>query len=137
MVIANKYYLSTIDKIIDDDVRLSKKSLSSNDSEFQRGKVGQDGKDHVGGNYGSSEFWDEFTKLAWLRIRFWLFDAGNVWGVDYDKSIDESNKIRSSTGLIANYSSPIGPMSFIFSSDLSKASTDQTESFNFQLGTTF
>ena len=64
-------------------------------------------------------------------------DAGNVWGVDYDKSINESNELRSSTGIIANYSSPIGPMSFIFSQNLSKASTDQTESFNFQLGTTF
>ena len=44
-----------------------------------------------------------------------FLDLGNVWGVDYDKSIDESNKIRSSAGLVANYSSPIGPLSFTFS----------------------
>jgi outer membrane protein assembly factor BamA len=44
-----------------------------------------------------------------------FLDFGNVWGVDYDDSIDDSNKIRSSTG-VANWSwiSPIGPLSFIF-----------------------
>ena len=36
-----------------------------------------------------------------------------------------------------NWSSPIGPMSFIFSTDLQKAETDETESFKFNLGTTF
>ena len=43
-----------------------------------------------------------------------FLDFGNVWGVDYDKSINESNKIRSSTGLAVNWLSPIGPMSFVF-----------------------
>ena len=66
-----------------------------------------------------------------------FLDFGNVWGVDYDDSIDESNKIRSSTGLSAGWMSPIGPMTFTFSQNLSKASTDETESFNFNLGTTF
>ena len=28
-----------------------------------------------------------------------FLDFGNVWGVDYDSSIDDSNKIRSSTGV--------------------------------------
>ena len=28
-----------------------------------------------------------------------FLDFGNVWGVDYDKSINESNEGRSSTGL--------------------------------------
>ena len=37
-----------------------------------------------------------------------FLDFGNVWGVDYDSSIDDSNKIRSSTGIIANWMSPIG-----------------------------
>ena len=49
-----------------------------------------------------------------------FLDFGNVWGVDYDKSINESNKIRSSTGLTVNWLSPIGPMSFVFSNDLNK-----------------
>ena len=66
-----------------------------------------------------------------------FLDFGNVWGVDYDDSIDESNKIRSSTGAMASWMSPLGPMTFTFSQNLTKASTDITESFNFNLGTTF
>ena len=66
-----------------------------------------------------------------------FLDAGNVWGVDYDSSIDDSNKIRSSFGAALNWTSPIGPLSFIISQNLSKAKTDKTESFNFNLGTTF
>ena len=56
---------------------------------------------------------------------------------DYDKTIDDSNKVRSSAGISTNWNSPVGPMSFVFSQNLSKASTDITESFNFSLGTTF
>ena len=66
-----------------------------------------------------------------------FLDFGNVWGVDYDSSIDESNKIRSSTGVAVNWMSPIGPLNFVISQNLSKASTDKTESFSFNLGTTF
>ena len=66
-----------------------------------------------------------------------FFDVGNVFGVDYDSSIDDSNKIRSSTGLSANFLSPVGPMTFIFAKSLTKAETDETQGFNFRLGTTF
>ena len=66
-----------------------------------------------------------------------FLDFGNVWGVDYDSSLDDSNKIRSSTGAALNWISPIGPMSFVFSQNINKASTDETESFNFNLGTSF
>ena len=109
---------------------------------FEKNKVGPvDGSDHVGGNYVATLNFDanlpnvlpESTKTD-LNV---FLDFGNVWGVDYDSSIDDSNKLRSSTGLAANWVSPIGPMSFIFSQNLSKASTDKTEFFNFQLGTTF
>ena len=51
--------------------------------------------------------------------------------------LDDSNKIRSSTGIRASWMSPIGPMTFILSTNLTKADTDETESFNFNLGTTF
>ncbi len=144
VVIANKYFLSAIDGLNDDDVRLNKRrSLSSKRLRgFERGKIGPiDGKDHVGGNYAAAvnlemnlpKLLPDSTNLD-LGI---FLDAGNVWGVDYDDSIDESNKIRSSTGIVANYSSPIGPMSFVISQNISKASTDKTENFNFQLGTSF
>ena len=66
-----------------------------------------------------------------------FLDFGNVWGVDYDSSIDDSNKIRSSTGVMASWMSPIGPMTFTLAQNLSKADSDVTESFNFNLGTTF
>ena len=69
-------------------------------------------------------------------VGFFL-DFGNVWGVDYDSTIDESNEIRSSTGVAASWNSPLGPMTFILSTNISKASTDETEGFNFNLGTTF
>ena len=64
-------------------------------------------------------------------------DFGNVWGVDYDSTIDKSNKVRSSAGLALNWMSPLGPMSFVLSENISKAGTDKTESFRFNLGTTF
>ena len=38
---------------------------------------------------------------------------------------------------MASWTSPLGPMTFTLSQNLSKADTDKTESFNFQLGTTF
>ena len=66
-----------------------------------------------------------------------FLDFGNVWGVDYSSAIDDSNKIRSSTGVNINWLSPIGPLSFVFSQNLLKANTDKTESFSFNLGTTF
>jgi outer membrane protein insertion porin family len=66
-----------------------------------------------------------------------FLDFGNVWGVDYNSNIDDSNKIRSTTGITTQWLSPVGPMSFILSQNLSKANTDVTESFNFRLGTTF
>ena len=66
-----------------------------------------------------------------------FLDFGIVWGVDYDSTLDDSNKIRSSTGVSASWMSPIGPLSFVLSTNISKASTDETESFNFNLGTTF
>jgi outer membrane protein insertion porin family len=141
---AGKFLFTSINGIDDDDVRISKrKSLSNRRLRgFERGKVGPiDGKDHVGGNYAAAlnfeaqlpKFLPESTKTD---VALFL-DFGNVWGVDYDTSIDSSNKIRSSAGAAANWISPIGPMSFTFSTNLSKASTDVTESFNFNLGTTF
>ena len=109
---------------------------------FERGKVGPvDGNDHIGGNYAASLNFEaslprvlpEATKTD---VTLFL-DFGSVWGVDFDTTIDDSNKLRSSTGAAASWSSPIGPMTFILSTNLSKASTDETESFNFNLGTTF
>ena len=141
---AGKLYLSAINGMGDDDVRISKrKSLSSKRLRgFERNKVGPvDGSDHIGGNYVAAlNFEATLPNLlpeAYKTDVGLFLDFGNVWGVDYDDSIDESNEIRSSTGLAASWLSPIGPLSFVFSTNLSKADTDKTESFNFNLGTTF
>ena len=66
-----------------------------------------------------------------------FYDAANIWGVDYNSSIDESNEIRSAVGIGVDWYTPIGPMSFSLSQPITKASTDKTESFRFNLGTTF
>ncbi len=144
LVGAAKFHLSTINGLGDDDVRLSKrKGISTRRLRgFQKNKVGPlDGSDHIGGNYVTAlnlegslpNFLPEATR-ADVGI---FLDFANVWGVDYDSSIDESNKIRSSTGVLMNWVSPIGPMTFTLAQDLSKANTDKTETFNFSLGTTF
>ena len=141
---AFRFYATAINGLSNKDVRLSKRvSLSSSRLRgFESGKVGpKDGVDYVGGNYATvsnfevslPNFLPESTKTD---IGLYL-DIGNIWHVDYDPTLDDSNKIRSSAGINTSWASPVGPIAFIFSQNLSKASTDVTESFNFRLGTTF
>ena len=141
---AGKFYLNAINGLGDDDVRLSKRTRLSTKRlrGFQRGKVGPvDGNDHVGGNYAASLNFEaslpKFLPESSNTDVMLFLDFGNVWGVDYDDTIDDSNKLRSSTGAAASWLSPIGPMTFILSTNISKASTDEDQSFNFNLGTTF
>ena len=141
---AAKFYASSINGINNDNVRLSKRrSLSTSRLRgFESGKVGPvDGTDHIGGNYSAvinleASLPNLLPESTNTDVGL-FFDVGNVWGVDYDESIDDSNKIRSSTGVAASWLSPLGPMTFILSTNISKATTDKTESFNFNLGTTF
>ena len=109
---------------------------------FETGRVGpKDGEDFIGGNYVTALNFEgslpnllpESTKTD---VSLFL-DFGNVWGVDYDSTIDDSNKIRSSTGINTSWLSPLGPMTFTFSQNLTKASSDVTQSFKFNIGTTF
>ena len=144
IILGNKFYLAAVNGLQGDDVRLSKRTgLSSKRLKgFERNKVGPiDGKDHVGGNYAAAlNFEAQLPNVLPedSRADLGLFlDFGNVWGVDYDSSIGDSNKIRSSAGAILNWLSPLGPMNFTFSQNISKADTDVTESFNFNIGTTF
>ena len=64
-------------------------------------------------------------------------DIGNLWHVDYSSSVNDSDKIRSSIGVATNMYTPIGPLSFVIAQNISKADTDQTQAFNFQIGTSF
>ena len=63
-------------------------------------------------------------------------DVGNVWSVDYDSSLDNS-KLRSSTGITLDYFTPIGPINFVLSQPISKSDSDVTETFRFDIGTSF
>ncbi len=139
-----KLYLSSINGLQGEDVRLSKRTgiPRSRIRGFEPGKIGpKDGADYVGGNYAAAVNFE--TNLPNLlpensKTDIGLFlDFGNVWGVDYSSSVDDSNKIRSSAGVAASWLSPIGPLSFILAEDITKADTDVTQSFTFNLGTTF
>ncbi len=126
------------------DVRVSKRLFLPQQKlrGFESGKVGpKDGADYVGGNYMAS--FNASTTLPFLfptfdNVNFSVFfDAANVWHVDYSKKVDQGNTVRSATGLAVDLISPIGPLSFSFSKPITKAETDATESFRFNLGTTF
>ena len=109
---------------------------------FEAGKIGPvDSTDYVGGNYATAlgfnaQLPNALPTLSNLDINLFI-DAANVWGVDYDAAIDDSNKIRSAFGISADWFTPIGPLNFSLAQDISKASTDKTESFRFNIGTTF
>ena len=109
---------------------------------FERGKVGpKDGSDFIGGNYLTA--FNLTTSIPKLlensqTIDFVaFFDAANVWGVDYDSSIDDKNDIRSSIGLGINWMTVIGPLSFSYAEPITKNDSDILERFRFNLGTTF
>ena len=137
-------FLKSIDSITDKDVKLSERVFlpSSKLRGFEYGKVGpKDGNDFIGGNYAaafnfSSTIPQLFENSQNLDFIFFV-DVANIWGVDYDASIDDSSKIRSSLGIAMDWLTPIGPINFTLSEALSKSDTDITQSFRFNLGTTF
>ena len=141
-LLAGKLFLKAVNSI-DGNVRVSKRVYipSSRLRGFESGKIGpKDGLQYIGGNYGAAvnftssfpKFFNEFENLD-LNL---FIDAANLWHVDYDSSLD-SDKIRSSTGVAVDWFTAIGPLSFSYAIPLSDASTDTTESFRFQIGTSF
>jgi len=137
------FYASAINSLEGGDVRVSDRLYLSTRKlrGFEAGKIGpKDNLDFIGGNYASVA--SISTTLPTLlpeleSVDFNIFlDAGNVWGVDYDTSLDNS-KIKSSTGLSIDWLTPIGPLNFVFAQPITKASTDVEQSFKFDIGTTF
>ena len=138
-------YLKAINSLkSSEDVRISKRAQVPYKRlrGFQKGKVGPiENSDYIGGNYVSTL--NLSTNLPTIlstveNIDFSYFiDIANVWGVDYDSSINDANAIRSSTGIGLDLLTPIGPLSFSLTHPISKKSTDKTETFRFNLGTTF
>ena len=137
-------YLKNVNSVDGSDVRISKRGQIpySRLRGFERGKVGPiDGGDYIGGNYVSAlnlstnipTFLNTVENIDFL----YFIDIANVWGVDYSDNIDDSNQIRSSTGIGIELLTPIGPLSFSFTQPITKKSSDKTETFRFNLGTTF
>jgi outer membrane protein insertion porin family len=143
MVTKVSFYAKAVNSLGGEDVRISKRLFmpSSKLRGFESGKVGPiENNDYIGGNYISAlNLSATLPKLlpSFQNMDFSLFvDAANIWGVDYNSSID-NNKIRSATGVTMNLLTPIGPLNFSLSQPITKSSTDKTEKFRFNLGTTF
>jgi outer membrane protein insertion porin family len=138
------FFINSSHSLTNDDIKLSERNYvpSKKLRGFVANKVGpKDGNDFIGGNYVAAvniqsslpQIFQENQNLDFLLF----FDAANIWGVDYDSTIDDTNEIRSSLGLGADWITPIGPLNFSLALPLTKSDSDQTESFRFNLGTTF
>ena len=143
-ILKSSFYFKNANSITGENVKLSERlSLPSNRLRgFERGKVGpKDGNDFIGGNYiASLNFSSDVPKILEnsqstdLKI---FLDIANVWGVDYDSSLETSDDIKSAFGIGLDFFTPVGPLNFTLSQHLSKGSNDVTESFRFNLGTSF
>ena len=129
--------------LTDDDIKLSERLYIPGRKlrGFESGKIGpKDGSDYIGGNYVSSI--NATTTLPKVlenaqNIDIVVFaDAANIWGVDYDSSLDKSG-IRSSVGVGLDWLTPVGPLTFSFAQPITKEPTDIEETFRFNIGTTF
>ena len=136
--------LASANSISNDDVKLSERLFipSRRLRGFESGKVGpKDGADFIGGNYSATfnaqsnipGIFENFQNLDAVMF----FDAGSLWGVDYDSSLDDGGKLRSSIGIGIDWFTVIGPLNFSLSEIITKEENDIKESFRFNLGTTF
>ena len=129
---------------VDEDVRVTSRLFipSKRLRGFDTRRVGpKDGTDWIGGNY-TTAFGLEAQLPNLLpestRTDFSAFlDTGNVWSVDYSDTLDDTNKLRTAIGISANVYTAVGPLSFTFAHALTKDTNDETEAFNFRLGTSF
>jgi len=139
------FFFGSANSITNEDVKLTERlSLPARNLRgFEYGRIGpKDKNDFIGGNYASSLNLSSTLPFILPESQttdfLVFFDMGNVWGVDYDSSIDKNNnKIRSSTGIGVDWLTPVGPLNFSFAKPITKADSDKTESFRFNLGTTF
>ncbi|MDA7454413.1 outer membrane protein assembly factor BamA [Candidatus Pelagibacter ubique] len=138
------FFAKTTNSLKGKDVKLSDRLFlpSGKLRGFESGKVGpKDGADYIGGNYAASI--NLATTLPQIMPNFQntnfsiFFDAANIWGIDYNSSLSDNSKIRSSVGIAVDFFTPIGPLNFSLSEPITKGSNDITESFRFNIGTTF
>ncbi len=129
---------------LDDEVRISKRLHipSSRLRGFERRKIGPiDQGDFVGGNYAAALNFEAalpnlLPEATQTDVAAFL-DFANLWHADYDASVGQSSKIRSSLGFATNMYTPIGPLNFVFAKELSSAESDKTQTFKFEIGTSF
>ncbi|MGL5630951.1 MAG: outer membrane protein assembly factor BamA [Azovibrio sp.] len=93
--------------------------------------------ERLGGNrkiVGTAEvFWGIPGYDKALRLG-WFVDAGQVFGPGQKIKTDD---IRASTGLSLSWISPVGPLKFSVAAPLNDKPGDDTETLQFQLGSTF
>lgn len=109
---------------------------------FEEGSLGprsDDDNDSLGGNRRlvlNAEYYFPLPGSGMDRsFRMSVFlDGGNVWGENQKLKLGD---MRYSTGVGVSWSSPIGPLKFSVAQPLNKKSGDDTQRFQFQLGTVF
>ena len=143
-IFKSSFYFKNANSITGENIKLSERLNipSSRLRGFEYGKVGpKDGNDFIGGNFIStinlSTTIDQILENSQSTDFNLFLDIANIWGVDYDSSLDISDDIRSAIGVGLDWYSPIGPMNFSLSQALTSSSNDITETFRFNLGTTF
>ena len=138
------FYGSAVNTLNNEDVRISKRLFIPGNKlrGFESGKIGPiENGVFIGGNYISAVNISATLPQVLPSVQnidfAVFFDTANVWGVDYDSKINDSSKIRSSAGIAMDVATPVGPLTFSLSQAISKKSSDVTETFRFNLGTTF
>ena len=139
-----KFLFKTSNSINNKDIKLSERLFipSSRLRGFEYGKTGpKDGGDYVGGNFLTAvNFNTNIPQLFPTAENFeflFFIDAANIWGVDYDSSLDKNNDIRSSFGIAVDWMTVAGPLNFSLAQPITKSNSDTVETFRFNLGTTF
>jgi len=143
-IVSLGFFAKTTNSLSGNDVKLSDRLYLSSSKlrGFESGKVGpKDGADYVGGNYATSfnlaTTLDQFLPNFQNTNLSLFLDAANIWGVDYNSSLSDANKIRSSIGIGIDFFTPIGPITFSLAEPITKSNSDITETFRFNIGTTF
>ena len=144
MITSFNIYGRSVNSLTGDDVKITNRFFlpRSKLKGFKTRNIGPvDANDYVGGNYGAAVNFDTtlpmiFSNVQNVDVRYFL-DTANLWGVDYSSAVDQSNTIRASTGVVVDWFTPIGPLNFSLAQDISKADDDKTETFQFNIGTTF
>ena len=143
-VLKTSIFFKSSNSITGENVKLSERNYipSKKLRGFEYGKIGpKDGKDYIGGNFVGSLNISSTVPQIMENIQstdFTVFlDVANMWGVDYDSSLDDADEIRSSIGVGLDWFSPVGPVNFSLAQPLTKGDDDKTETFRFNLGTTF